>query len=156
SEGVEGKFFVWSPAEIRAALGDDELARAAIAYWGVTDAGNFEGHNILHVPRPMGEVAQSLGTSPERLADLIERARASLYEHRERRAHPGLDDKVLASWNGLALSALAEAGRSLGRADYVAAAVDNARFLTEAMIEDGRLLRSWKDGRAKIKGYLED
>jgi hypothetical protein len=110
----------------------------------------------LFVPRPVDEVAQSLGLTPERLLDLIERARATLYRERERRVHPGLDDKVLASWNGLTLAALAEAGRALGRADYVAAAVDNARFLTSAMIEDGRLLRSWKDGRAKIKGYLED
>jgi uncharacterized protein YyaL (SSP411 family) len=80
-----------------------------------------------------------------------------LYARREERVHPALDDKVLAGWNGLALAAFAEAGRSLGRADYTAAAVKNAEFLTRRMVDDsGRLLRSWKDGRAKIKAYLED
>ncbi len=156
SEGVEGKFFVWSPDEIRAVLGDGELGRAALTYWGVSDGANFEGHNILFVPRPADQVAQDLGVSPERFVDLVGQAREKLYRAREERVHPGLDDKVLASWNGLALAAFAEAGRTLGRSDYVAAAIENARFLTTVLVEDGRLLRSWKDGRAKIKGYLED
>jgi uncharacterized protein YyaL (SSP411 family) len=156
SEGVEGKFFVWSADEIRAALGDAALADAALAYWGVRDGANFEGRNILFVPRAPEDVAAGLGIAPEALADRVARARARLYEARAERVHPGLDDKVLASWNGLALAAFAEAGRALGRSDYVAAAVGNAAFLTTAMVEDGRLLRSWRDGRAKIKGYLED
>jgi uncharacterized protein YyaL (SSP411 family) len=156
SEGVEGKFFVWSPEEVREALADAELTRVAQAYWGVDDGPNFEGRSILFLPRAPEEVARRLGLSAERLTELVARARAALYEARERRVHPGLDDKVLAAWNGLALAAFAEAGRALGRADYVAAAVRNARFLTDAMVDGGRLLRSWKDGRAKIKGYLED
>jgi hypothetical protein len=156
SEGVEGKFFVWSPEEITAALGDPEMARAALAYWGVDDGSNFEGHSILWVPRPPADVASDLGLSVERLAELIAGARARLYEVREKRVHPGLDDKVLASWNGLALSAFAETGRVLGRADYLAAAVKNAEFVTTQMRDGERLLRSWKDGQAKIKGYLED
>ena len=156
SEGVEGKFFVWSPDEIRAVLGDGELAYAALSYWGVSDGPNFEGHSILFVPRSPDDVARDLGLATEHLVDLIAQARARLYAARERRIHPGLDDKVLASWNGLALQAFAEAGRALGRPDYVAVAVETGRFLTTAMIWGGRLMRSWKDGRAKIKGYLED
>src|SRR5260370_267975 len=106
--------------------------------------------------RPPPDVAEELGLTVERLAELIVGARARLYEAREKRVHPGLDDKVLASWNGLALSAFAEAGRVLGRADYLAAATRNAELVTTQMREGERLLRSWKDGRAKIKGYLED
>jgi uncharacterized protein YyaL (SSP411 family) len=156
SEGVEGKFFVWSPDDIRAVLGAGELADAALGYWGVSDGPNFERHSILFVPRSPDEVARELGTTTARLGGLIAQARARLYAARERRIHPGLDDKVLASWNGLTLQAFAEAGRALGRPDYVAVAVDNGRFLTTAMIDGGRLMRSWKDGRARIKGYLED
>ena len=156
SEGVEGKFFVWSPEEIRAALPGAAVAGAALAYWGVNDGSNFEGHSILCVPRSPEDVAQELGVSVERLAGLIASAREGLYAARKDRVHPGLDDKVLASWNGLALAAFAEAGRALGRADYTDAAVRNAEFLTASMVEGGRLLRSWKDGRARITGYLED
>jgi uncharacterized protein len=156
SEGVEGKFFVWTSAELRAALGDEDVARAALAYWGADAGPNFEGASILHVPRPPKEVAERLGLTEAALAELIARARRALYPVRERRVHPGLDDKVLAAWNGLALAAFAEAGRALGRADYLEAAAATAEFLTTAMIRDGRLQRSWKDGEARIRGYLED
>ena len=156
SEGVEGKFFVWSPEDIRAVLGDETLARTVLAYWGVDDGPNFEGHSILFVPREPAEVAGTLAVSPDELAARIARARQTLYTHREKRVHPGLDDKVLASWNGLMLSALAEAASALGRPDYLAAAVRNAEFLASAMVRDGRLRRSWKDGQARITGYLED
>jgi hypothetical protein len=156
SEGVEGKFFAWSEDKIRAALPDAEMARAALVYWGADGEPNFEGLSILFVPREPSQVAQDLGMSVERLAGLIAAARKRLYDAREKRVHPGLDDKVLASWNGLALAAFAEAGRALGRADYIAAAVKNAEFVTARMKDGNRLLRSWKDGQAKIKGYLED
>ena len=156
SEGVEGKFFVWSPDEMRAVLGDPALARVALAYWGVDDGPNFEGHSILFVPRDPEEVAGTLGLTADELATAIERARGLLYAEREKRVHPGLDDKVLASWNGLMLAAFAEAAAVLGRADYLAVAVRNALFLTRQMVRDGRLLRSWKDGQARITGYLED
>ena len=148
SEGHEGKFFVWTEQEIRALLPSGE-ADEALSYWGVDRGPNFEGHNILYVA---GEPA------PERMAA----ARRRLGEARERRVHPGLDDKVLAAWNGLACRAFAEAGRALGRADYVAAAVRNAEFILGAMRREGRLLRTWKadptrrDGRAKLSAYLED
>ena len=156
SEGVEGKFFVWSPDEIQALLGDPALTRVALAYWGVDDGANFEGHSILFVPREAAAVAETLGMTESALRDALARARAILYTAREKRVHPGLDDKVLASWNGLMLAALAEAAAVLGRADYLAAATRNAEFLTTQMVRDGRLLRSWKDGQSRITGYLED
>jgi uncharacterized protein len=142
SEGEEGKFFVWTPEEIRATLPAEETERA-LAYWGVDRGANFEGQNILYVPGP---------PAPEDVAA----ARHRLYTARERRVHPQRDDKVLGSWNALACRAFAEAGRALGRPDYVAAAVKNADFVLTAMREDGRLLRTWKAGQAKLKAYLED
>jgi hypothetical protein len=156
SEGVEGKFFVWTADEIRAVLTDPEVVEAALAFWGVNDGANFEGHTILFVPREPSEVAGSLGMPVERLAALVATARKLLHAARERRVHPGLDDKVLASWNGLALAAFAEAGRALARPDYLAAATRSAEFLTTAMVRGGRLLRTWRDGEAKLLGYLED
>jgi uncharacterized protein YyaL (SSP411 family) len=156
SEGAEGKFFVWSPDEIRAALGDPALARVALAYWGVDDGPNFEGHSILFVPRDPATVAESLGLTQDAMVASLARARQVLHAAREKRVHPGLDDKVLASWNGLMLAAFAEAAAVLGRTDYLAAAVHNAEFLASQMVRDGRLRRSWKDGQARITGYLED
>jgi uncharacterized protein len=141
SEGHEGKFYVWTPEEIRAVLGPD--ADRALAYWGVDRGPNFEGKSNLFVA---GE------PDPESVAPL----RRRLLEARAKRVRPGRDDKVLASWNGLMLSALAEAASALGRPDYLAAAVRNAELLTSAMVRDGRLLRSWKGGQARITGYLED
>jgi hypothetical protein len=141
SEGHEGKFYVWTADEIRAVLGTD--AERALAYWGVDRGPNFEGKNNLFLA---GE------PKPGSIAPL----RRRLLEVRSRRVRPGRDDKVLAAWNGLMCRALAEAGRALGRTDYVAAAVRNAEFLLGAMRADGRLLRTWKDGRAHLKAYLED
>ncbi len=156
SEGQEGKFFVWSADEIERVLGDPGLTRVALAYWGLDDGPNFEGHNILFVPREPAEVAAGLGLTLEALTDAIARARALLHAEREKRVHPGLDDKVLASWNGLMLAAFAEAAAVLGRDDYLATAVRSAEFISGRMVRDGRLLRSWKDGRTHITGYLED
>jgi uncharacterized protein YyaL (SSP411 family) len=141
SEGEEGRFYVWSIAELREMLGDD--ADAAIAYFRTTEEGNFEGANIL--TRGARE--------PERLAEIRER----LYEARAGRVWPGIDDKRLTSWNALMISALADAGATLERADYIDAAATCAAFvLGELRGPDGRLLRSWKDGQAKLNGYLED
>ena len=143
SEGVEGKFYVWSIEELRAALGDD--ADAAIAWFGASASGNFEGLNIL----------ESRGEEPA--ADLRERIRERLLEVRAERVRPGTDDKRLTSWNGLMISALAEAGAVLGREDYLAAARGTANFLmTQMRDESGRLLRSFNKGEAKLRAYLED
>jgi uncharacterized protein YyaL (SSP411 family) len=141
SEGEEGKFFVWTADEIRDALGPD--SGTALGYWGVDRGSNFEGHSILWVP---GD------PDPERMAGARERLRQA----RERRVRPGRDDKVLVAWNGLACKAFAEAGRALGRADFVAAAVRNAEFVLASLRDGDRLLRTWKGGQARLKGYLED
>ncbi len=155
SEGVEGKFFVWSPREVIEVLGEED-GRLFNAYFDVTEQGNFEGHSILNVPAEAQEVAAELGVSAERLGAVIEAARPKLYDARERRVHPGRDDKVLTSWNGMMLTSLAEAGAALSRRDYVDAATANAAFVLANLRQDGRLLRTWKDGRAKLLAYLED
>jgi uncharacterized protein len=164
SEGVEGKFFVWTPDEVDAVLGteDGPLFRR---YFDVTDAGNWEGDHhhppprpisILRVLRPVDEVAAEVGVSPERLREAIERGREALYRHRSERVRPGLDDKVLTSWNALMLRAFAEAARVLGNREYEAVAVRNADFLLRELRPAGRLMRTWKEGRARIDAFLED
>lgn len=143
SEGEEGKFFVWTPAEIRDLLCQE--AEAFMAAYGVTERGNFEGQDIL----------EYVGHKSQR-AELAE-ARRKLFAAREQRVHPGRDEKVLTSWNGLMLAAFAEAARALNRDDYRQVAERNAGFLlSELRREDGRLYRTWKGGEAKIDGYLED
>jgi len=143
SEEGEGSFYLWTPAEIRALLGDQ--AAPFLAAYGVTEEGNFEGRNILELK----------GSLAERQA--LAAARRRLLEARQRRPAPRRDEKVLTSWNGLMLAAFAEAARALGRADYRQVAARNADFLLRALrLDDGRLLHVWKDGVAKIDGYLED
>ncbi|HEX6667327.1 MAG TPA: thioredoxin domain-containing protein [Solirubrobacterales bacterium] len=147
SEGVEGRFYVWTPAQIREVLGEGAEADAVIAHYGVTEEGNFEGANILHL---------ASGPEAEAPAGLAE-ARQALYEARAKRVWPGLDDKRLASWNALAIAALAEAGAVLGREDYLRAARECAEFVLGQMHDpDGRLLRTYKDGDARLNAYLED
>jgi hypothetical protein len=145
SEGVEGKFYVWSIDELHAVLGDD--ADAAIAWFGATERGNFEGANIL----------ESRGPEPE--PEVRERIRAELLAVRVQRVWPGLDDKRLTAWNALMISALAEAGAVLERDDYLTAARRAAAFVLEEMRESGppaRLLRTYNAGEAKLNAYLED
>jgi len=138
SEGVEGKFYVWTIDEVRELLGDD--ADAAITALGMSDQGNFEGKNI---PVLVGELPDEL--------------RSRLYEARAKRVWPGLDDKRLTAWNALMIAALAEAGAVLDEKRYLDAAGDCASFLLDTMRdEDGRLLRTFKDGRAHLNAYLED
>jgi uncharacterized protein YyaL (SSP411 family) len=146
SEGEEGKFYVWFPEEIREVLGD-EAAGPVIEFFGVSERGNFEGANVLHRARG------ALAPEPQGL----EEARAKLLEARAQRVRPGLDDKRLLSWNALAISALAEAGAVLGREDYLEAARGCAGFVWgEMRDESGHLLRTYKDGEARLNGYLED
>jgi uncharacterized protein YyaL (SSP411 family) len=146
SEGVEGRYYVWTEPQLREALGSEALAEPAIAFFGVTDRGNFEGTNVL----------EGRGEEPASLPEI----QARLYEARERRVRPGTDDKRLCSWNALMISALAEAGAVLGRADWIEAAVSCAEFIEREMRAGGDghgpLLRTYKDGRAHIDAYLED
>jgi uncharacterized protein YyaL (SSP411 family) len=142
SEGVEGKFYVWTLDEVRAALGE-ELAAIAIEHFGMTEEGNFEGTNIPVRATP----------DPERRDEI----RAGLYAARAKRVWPGLDDKRLTSWNALMISALADAAAVLDEPRYRDAAVACTEFLDTRMRDDeGRLLRSFNRGRAKLRGYLED
>jgi uncharacterized protein len=150
SEGEEGRFYLWTPDQIREALegiGSPGLADEVIAYYGVTDQGNFEGRNILNVPG--GPAAEP----PEEL----EQARRALYTYRSRRIWPGRDDKRLCSWNALMISALAEAGAALPCDEYLDAAVACAEFVWRDLRDErGRLLRTYKDDRAHLAAYLED
>ncbi|HEX8995538.1 MAG TPA: thioredoxin domain-containing protein [Ktedonobacterales bacterium] len=155
SEGEEGRFYVWTPAELREILGDEDTA-VAQTIWGVSERGNFEGRNILHVARDVADVAQTLGVSEADAQAALARARERLYAARARRVWPGRDDKAITAWNALALRAFAEAAGALARDDYRAAALKNADFLLSAMLRDGRLLRTWRNGQAKIDAYLED
>ncbi len=141
SEGVEGSFYVWSAGELRTVLGD--LAEPATAYFGATEAGNFEGANVL----------EARGPEPEQRAEI----RRRLLGARAQRVRPGRDDKRLCGWNALMIAALAQAGAALSRPDYVDAARAGAEFvLTELRDGEGRLLRTWKDGEGRIEAYLED
>ena len=141
SEGVEGKFYVWTPDAVRAVLGDD--ADAALEHFGITEAGNFEGASI-----PVRATRD-----PENLADLKVRLRAA----REQRVWPGLDDKRLTAWNALMISALADAGAVLDDDGYRSAAVRCAEFVLRDLRDgEGRLLRSFNRGRAQIPAFLED
>ncbi|MFW5709133.1 MAG: thioredoxin domain-containing protein [Chloroflexota bacterium] len=156
SEGEEGKFFVWSLDELDTLL-DEESYNIAVEYWGATRSGNFEGRNILYVPNEDDVAARRLGLSVDELREHISAIKDTLYAARTHRVHPGLDDKILASWNGLMLASLAEAARVLGRADYYSAAVRCGEFLVDNLRrDDGRLLRTYKNGSAKLNAYLED
>jgi uncharacterized protein YyaL (SSP411 family) len=150
SEGVEGRYYVWRTAELREVLGAD--ADVAIAWLGATDAGNF---TEPHHPEPGLNVLQSGGPAPA--PELRESIRRRLLERRSQRVRPGLDDKRITSWNALMVSALADAGAALGEPAYTEAAVACAEFLLERMRDDeGRLLRTFSQGRAGIPAYLED
>ena len=155
SEGEEGKFFVWRPEAVVKVLGKED-GEVFNRYFDVTTDGNFEGMSILNVKSPPAELAASEGMSEDELSALLARGRARLLEAREERVRPGLDDKALTSWNGLMVAAFAEAGVVLGREDYAATAARCAGFVLDSMRDGYRLLRTYKDGEAKLKAYLED
>ena len=155
SEGEEGKFFIWTPEELTEVLGAEE-GELVGAYFGASQLGNFEGSNILHLPHDMHDFGEAVGMEAEQLGQILLSAREKLLAAREHRVHPGRDDKILTGWNGLMLQAFAEAAAVLDRDDYRGIAVDNASFLLREMRPDGRMLRSYKDGRARVLGYLED
>jgi uncharacterized protein YyaL (SSP411 family) len=155
SEGHEGKFFVWTVEEIKEVLGEEDGALFC-SYYDVTPQGNFEGKNILNVRRSVEDVAKEAGVSVERLREALERGRRELFAVRERRIKPGRDEKILTAWNGLMLASFAEAAAVLDRADYLEVAGKNAQFVLDQLRRDGLLLRTYKDGQAKLNGYLED
>lgn len=164
SEGVEGKFFVWDEAEIDSLVSDLLLFKAA---YGVTAHGNFEEKNILFVAKDVDDLAKQFNLPREEIERRLAAMRKTLFDIRQKRIKPNLDDKVLSGWNGLMLAAFAEAARIFKRGDYKKAAMDNAEFLLREMIAKDpsgfenpkglkRLYRSWRKGQAKLNGYLED
>jgi uncharacterized protein YyaL (SSP411 family) len=157
SEGEEGKFFAWTPAELEAVLGA-KLGSQAAEWFDVTDDGNFEhGTSALWRPQSAAEVAASLRVGEQELIESMEQARVLLLEAREKRVHPGTDDKVLTAWNGLAISALAHSYQVLQDERYLDAARSAARFILGSMRrEDGRLYATYRAGRAQHEGCLDD
>ena len=155
SEGVEGKFFVWSKNEIAELVGERDAALFT-AYYNVTDAGNFEGENILNVTRDLPAVAASQGVTEEQLTEALARSRKVLFAAREKRMKPARDEKILTAWNGLMLAGFAEAAAILNRPDYLEVAKKNAQFVLDNLRGEGLLLRTYKDGHAKLNAYLED
>jgi uncharacterized protein YyaL (SSP411 family) len=154
SEGVEGKFYVWDSSEFADVTGGD--AELLSRYWNVSDRGNWEGHNILNIPRPPELFCKLENISQVDLAARVAAARTKLYLAREKRVRPGRDEKILTDWNGLALRAFAEAAAFLNRDDYRKVAESNADFILSKLWQEERLLHSYKDGRARFNGYLDD
>ncbi|HEY9145510.1 MAG TPA: thioredoxin domain-containing protein [Thiobacillus sp.] len=156
SEGHEGRFYVWTPDEVRALLSAEEYAVAAPVY-GFDLPPNFENASWNPIlARPLGEVAAELGLSDEAAAARLASARAKLFAAREARVRPGRDDKQLTSWNALMIAGLAHAGRVMARPDWVDAAQAAIDFLHRNLWRDGRLLASYKHGEARLNAYLDD
>ncbi len=157
SEGEieEGWFFTWTPAELAAALGP-KRAPAVAAWYGVTTEGNFDRRNILHLERSAEDIARRLGIAPDQLRRIVSGATPTLLAVRDKRPHPLRDDKILTSWNGLMISAFARGGMVLDDADDIHRASRAADFVLAKLRVDGRLLRSYKDGRGRLDGYLDD
>jgi uncharacterized protein YyaL (SSP411 family) len=155
SEGHEGKFFVWTIEEIEEVLGAGDSSLFC-TYFNVTHAGNFEDKNIFNVTRSDEELAATENISVENLLDRINLGAQKLFAAREQRIKPGRDEKILTAWNGLMLAGFAEAAAIFDRRDYAQLARTNARFLLDNLRRNGLLLRSYKDGQAKLNGYLED
>ncbi len=154
SEGVEGRFYVWSKKEVESVLGD--LGEGFCDYMGISSSGNFEGENILNKRMELDEIASVLGLSATEARNKMNGALDKLLEIRGQRVRPGLDDKVLASWNGLMVTAFAYAAFVLGSEKYLQIALRAGDFLSRSMIDQGRVFRTWREGKASLNGYLDD
>jgi uncharacterized protein YyaL (SSP411 family) len=155
SEGVEGKFFVWSPDELKNILGE-ETAEMFSRIYDVTEAGNFEHENILHPILTPEQASKYFNRGVDEILSVLSDAKRKLFAHREKRIKPFRDEKLITAWNGLMLSGLAEAIKITGNADHRQAAMRTVEFIFSQMFHDGRLLHTYKDGVAKILGYLDD
>jgi uncharacterized protein YyaL (SSP411 family) len=154
-EREEGWYFTWTPRELQQTLGADAAAVVG-AHYGVSEEGNFEGRNILNVTRPLDQVGAAAGLSLEEAQVVLSRARRTLYDARQSRPAPLRDEKILTAWNGLVISALARAGFVLDRQDFLEQAERTARFVLSSLRSEGRLLRSYGEGRARFNAYLDD
>ena len=156
SEGVEGKFFVWQLDEVEQLLGE-EKAKIFCEYYDITELGNFEHKNILHVQTPADLFARKLSIDLGELEDILAEGRRRLFEVREGRIKPGLDDKILTSWNGLMIRSMAMGYQVLGDERYREAAEKSARFILSELSQDnGLLFRTHRDGKSHLNAYLED
>ena len=157
SEGVEGKFFVWTPAEVQAVLQNTEDTRRFCACYDITDQGNWEHRSIPNRLRPIEAVVKELNLTVDELDETVQRVRPLLYRARQQRVPPGLDDKIITAWNGMMISTMAEAGRVLGISRYIDGAMKAADFLLSVhRTSEGTLLRTSRQGRAHLDAVLED
>jgi uncharacterized protein len=155
SEGEEGRFFVWTPREITEVLGE-EASEIFCRIYDVSEHGNFEGKNILHPILTLEQASKLFRRDPKDIEALITNARQALFREREKRIKPFRDEKVITSWNGLMLSGLAEAIRISPRPAYLEAANRTLQFIFTKLFQEGRLLHTYKDGKAKLLAYLDD
>ena len=164
SEGIEGKFYLWTPREIQKILGEKEAA-LFVKVFNVKEGGNFEdagpGHNIdqniLHLQKPLAQLSEELGVSENQLRTRLEAGRLKLFREREKRIHPFKDDKILTDWNGLMIAALAKAGNVLNHQEYTAVAAKTADFILQNLTDDkGRLLKRYRQGKAGLSAHLND
>jgi uncharacterized protein YyaL (SSP411 family) len=157
SEGEEGKFYVWSKSEIDSLIGDEKKAKLYNEYYNVKESGNWEHTNILHVTNPLSTVSDKHGYTEEEGQVIISTINKKLLEIRETRVRPGLDDKILTSWNALMLKGYVDAYNALNEQKYLKAALANAAFIDENMMEDNyRLDRNYKNGKSTINAFLDD
>ncbi|MEQ8245536.1 thioredoxin domain-containing protein [Fulvivirga sp.] len=155
SEGVEGKFYVWTKEEFDEIVGEN--AQIMGAYYNISEEGNWEhGNNILHKKLSDQEFADTHGIALDELEQLVDETNSLLLSKRTERVRPGLDDKVLASWNGLMIQGLVDAYEAFGEKEFLNLAVTNANFIVDKMISDGQLKRTFKNNKATIDAYLED
>ena len=155
SEGEEGKFFVWTPAEISRLLGT-EAGEVFCRIYDVSDQGNFEEKNILHPILTIEQASKYFGKEKSVIETLVAEAKTKLFTEREKRIKPFRDEKIITAWNGLALSGLAAAIKISGEAALITAVTQTIEFIFDKMFRDGFLLHTYKDGQAKLLGYLDD
>lgn len=155
SEGGEGKYYTWTPQEVKEVL---PLAEAELfcRYYGVSEEGNFEGRSVLHLTHSLEEFAEVCNRSVEELEFLLEKARVQLLKKRETRVRPFQDDKIIVSWNGLMIDVLIKAAAALKRADFKEAALKTAKFIQNNLIKEGKLMRRWRDNDARFAACLDD
>jgi hypothetical protein len=157
SEGVEGRFFVWTPEQIRAVVTEEEDAKRFCAFFDITEEGNWEKTSIPRTPKSLESVAKELGCSPEELQSTIDRVRPLVYQARLTRIPPGLDDKIITAWNGMMIGTMAEAGRVFNHQPYLDGAIRAADFLLTTLSRpDNHLWRTYRNGKAHLNACLED
>lgn len=156
SEGEEGKFYVWTPEEVKDVLGE-QLGTLFCQAYDITKQGNFEGKNIPNlIISDLESIAKAEGISSAELAEKLETARQRLFQHRENRVRPFRDDKILTAWNGLMIAALAKAGRVFHQASYVQSAEKAVSFIRDNLIQNGRVMVRYRDGEVKNKGFIDE